>query len=80
MTKSAYECLYVLWWLAAVVVMAIICLALGFPHSLWFVPGVAAWLVVWTIVGVLVDKQTGGKFADGYFPFGLFGGRRAGET
>ena len=70
MSREAYECLYVLWWLVAVVVMAFVALAMGFPHSLDFLVGVGAWLAVWTGLGVLFDAYVDGKFSENAFPFG----------
>lgn len=69
MKQEIYECGYVLWWLAAIIGVAAVALAVDFPHTLTFVPAVSAWLAVWTLLGFWIDRRTNGKLAEGAFPF-----------
>ena len=79
MKQEAYECLYVLWWLVAVVGTAAACLAVGFPHNLAFIPAVAVWMGIWMTVGFAIDSKTQGRFSEGAFPFGIFGRSKKGS-
>lgn len=61
---------YVVWWLVLVLVGGAVALALGFPHSFLFVPGVLVWSALMTGLGLWIDSLTDRGFSRGAVPFG----------